>query len=94
MWNRRYRHGAVSCGIIVAALLAPVPIAGQGDSPPPSARTPWGDPDLQGIWNFGTLTPMERPESLAGRAARRGDGQPLSGPADRDLARFAMNPSR
>jgi hypothetical protein len=24
-------------------------------------RTPWGDPDLQGIWNFGTITPLERP---------------------------------
>jgi len=24
-------------------------------------RTPWGDPDLQGIWNNVTLTPLERP---------------------------------
>ena len=68
MWNRRHRREAMSCGIVVAALLAPLPVAGQGDSPAPSARTPWGDPDLQGIWNFGTLTPMERPESLADQA--------------------------
>ena len=29
------------------------------------ARTPWGDPDLQGIWNNFTITPLERPEALA-----------------------------
>ena len=23
-------------------------------------RTPWGDPDLQGTWNNGTITPLER----------------------------------
>jgi hypothetical protein len=28
-------------------------------------RTPWGDPDLQGIWNFATLTPLERPKELS-----------------------------
>ena len=32
-------------------------------------RTPWGDPDLQGAYSNSAerLTPMERPESLAGR---------------------------
>ena len=24
-------------------------------------RTPWGDPDLQGVWNDATSTPLERP---------------------------------
>ena len=28
-------------------------------------RTPWGQPDLQGIWDFRTITPLERPEELA-----------------------------
>ena len=51
------------CTAIVAVLLfAPLPAAAQGD------RTPWGDPDLQGIWYFGTVTPMERPASMAGQA--------------------------
>ena len=27
-------------------------------------RTPWGDPDLQGIWSNATLTPIERPKEL------------------------------
>ncbi len=30
-------------------------------------RTPWGDPDLQGVWNFATLTPLERPTELAAK---------------------------
>jgi hypothetical protein len=32
-------------------------------------RTPWGDPDLQGIWDYWTFTPLERPADLAGKAA-------------------------
>ncbi len=43
--------------------------------PPPPAtsatwnvpRTPHGDPDLQGVWNFATATPLERPGELQGR---------------------------
>ena len=31
-------------------------------------QTPWGDPDLQGVWDFRTLTPLERPEALADKA--------------------------
>ena len=31
-------------------------------------RTPWGTPDLQGTWDFRTVTPMERPPELAGKA--------------------------
>jgi hypothetical protein len=27
-------------------------------------RTPWGDPDLQGLWNSATMTPLERPRGL------------------------------
>ena len=30
-------------------------------------RTPWGDPDLQGLWNNFTITPLERPANLAGQ---------------------------
>ena len=32
------------------------------------AQTPWGDPDLQGIWNSKTQTPLERPDDDAGKA--------------------------
>src|SRR5262245_37870565 len=36
-------------------------------SPP---RTPWGDPDLQGVWSYNddVNTPFERPGDLAGKA--------------------------
>ena len=27
-------------------------------------RTPWGEPDLQGVWNDATSTPLERPNGL------------------------------
>jgi len=32
------------------------------------ARTPDGQPDLQGVWTNATLTPFERPAQLAGKA--------------------------
>ena len=66
--NRRHRLAAAACSIAAAVLLAAAPASGQAESPSTSARTPWGDPDLQGIWYFGTVTPMERPAELAGRA--------------------------
>jgi hypothetical protein len=38
---------------------------------PPKAwtptRTPWGDPDLQGVWNDATSTPLQRPSARAGK---------------------------
>src|SRR5258706_3940252 len=30
-------------------------------------RMPWGHPDLQGIWDSKTITPVQRPENFAGR---------------------------
>ena len=30
-------------------------------------RTPWGKPDLQGVWDFATMTPLERPAQFAGK---------------------------
>ena len=38
--------------------LTPVSLAGQ-------ARTPWGHPDLQGVWNNNTVVPLQRPTDLA-----------------------------
>jgi hypothetical protein len=32
-----------------------------------TAKTPWGHPDIQGIWDFRTVTPLERPAELAGK---------------------------
>jgi hypothetical protein len=30
-------------------------------------RTPWGDPDLQGVWDYRTITPLERRPELGDR---------------------------
>ena len=53
-------------GLVYALVaFAPAVVAGQDALP----RTPDGQPDLQGVWNFSTATPMERPEELAGKDA-------------------------
>lgn len=31
-------------------------------------RTPWGDPDLQGVWRYEAAIALERPKALEGRA--------------------------
>ena len=31
-------------------------------------RTAWGAPDLQGVWDYRTMTPLERPREFAGKA--------------------------
>ena len=33
-----------------------------------TSRTPWGDPDLSGLWTNATLTVLQRPPDLAGKA--------------------------
>jgi hypothetical protein len=59
----------ISVALIAVTGLAGIPAAGQiqtvGSRTAP--RTPWDDPDLQGVWDFRTLTPLERPTNLAGK---------------------------
>jgi hypothetical protein len=54
----------MSCGIVTLAvvvlLVGAPPVAAQTDAP----RTAWGQPDLQGVWDFRSITPMQRPEDL------------------------------
>ena len=38
-------------------------------SPIDRHRTPWGTPDLQGVWDYRTLTPLERPNEFEGRTS-------------------------
>lgn len=45
----------------------PLPAAAQAE-PQAIPRTAWGAPDLQGVYDFGTATPFQRPAELAGRA--------------------------
>ena len=46
---------------------------GAGVAAQDAPRTPWGDPDLQGIWVGSTLTPLERPPEYEGRAFLTGE---------------------
>ncbi len=51
----------------VAAVLALAPSAAFGQDGYSAPRTPFGHPDLSGIWMNNSATPLERPEQLAGR---------------------------
>ena len=58
-----HRHLAAACTALALLVLAPIGAAAQGGAEAP--RTPWGAPDLQGVWDFRSITPMERPDDLA-----------------------------
>jgi len=36
-------------------------------------KTPWGDPDLQGVWRYEAAVPLERPAQFQGRASLTDD---------------------
>ncbi len=57
----------IACSLTAVALgtLAPAGAGAQTETSAPAPRTVWGAPDLQGVWDFRSLTPMERPEELA-----------------------------
>ena len=55
---------ALPVGLIVLLPLAAAAQSAQDTVP----RTAWGAPDLQGIYDFGTATPFQRPAELEGRA--------------------------
>ena len=54
---------------IAIAALATITVGGQSrvSETRTLPRTPWGDPDLQGVWSIATITPFERPNTLAGK---------------------------
>ena len=77
VWAVVARAGAQAPAASVKTV-APKPLAkaDQAVPKPPSAakgerwtppRTTWGEPDLQGVWSYATITPLERPESHAGK---------------------------
>ena len=61
----RYRTAAfaVIAGLALMPLVAVAQTAEQA-----GPRTPWGHPDLQGTWDYRTLTPLERPVELGDKA--------------------------
>ena len=94
----RKRHVALAGALgSVAVLLtaASITVAGQpatssgGASAAP--RTPWGTPDLQGIWDQTTVTPFERPSQFAGREFLTDEERAA---AEEQLARQGNTPGR
>jgi hypothetical protein len=79
MSTRRVAQAGVVTALIAVAPL--VSVAGQRQATTTQAtaattktaagakpfRTPWGQPDLQGIWTYKTTTPLERPAKFQGR---------------------------
>lgn len=64
-------HRPLRVHSLMVTLLALI-VLGCYDAPTPDTytqtRTPWGDPDLQGIWSSGYIeTPLERPDKHGGR---------------------------
>jgi hypothetical protein len=51
-------------GIVLVGALLVATAQAQTSPTPSSFRTPWGDPDLQGIWSNASLTPLERPDTV------------------------------
>jgi len=50
--------------LVVVGMLLVLAAPGQAQT---VSRTPWGDPDLQGLWNNATVAPMERPPTMANK---------------------------
>ena len=71
MSHRLLRSLATLTAVIVVGSLTAAPVAGQAPAGEEDAwalpRTPDGHPDLQGVWDYRTLTPLERPNDLAGQ---------------------------
>lgn len=101
-------------GLLAAvAVSAGVSLSAQSKTTPPAktfvAKTPWGDPDLQGVWDYKTITPLERPAAmgdrqflndeevtrLEGNAAKRLDSPPDENtPANLVHAPYMTDPGR
>ena len=60
----------LSAAMPAAAQTAAKGTAGKSAEKAAAARTPWGDPDLQGTWTTDSAQaiPMQRPDQFAGRA--------------------------
>jgi len=73
-----------TCAVLAAWALVAVPVSGQGGAVPPALvvtafggapttykapRTPWGDPDLQGVWSSDDMSniPISRPAQFGDR---------------------------
>ena len=62
------RERFFSALVTVVAVVLLLPAAAASQTPTDSGappRTAWGDPDLNGTWSYASLTPLQRPTSMA-----------------------------
>src|SRR4030095_3809192 len=82
--------GATAIGIAVATAASQNPTNAQpgATSSWTQAKTPWGDPDLQGVWRYEATIPLERPARFEGRESLTDEevkeSQRLEGAHDRE----------
>jgi hypothetical protein len=88
--------------------MAQAPVSKEAKPAAAVPRTPWGHPDLQGTWDYRSITPLERPrdlgnrefyteeeaQKLEGRAGRRMDGPPESIQPGLNHAQYLTDPGR
>ena len=71
MKHRVLRMTSILTVVTAVTWLAAVPLVGQAPGADPAnytpPRTPWGDPDLQSMWDTRTYTPLERPAEFGTR---------------------------
>jgi hypothetical protein len=83
-------RGSIGAALVILAVLTLSPrlVAQQAKEAasqprsPKTARTPWGDPDLQGIWNTQTKTPFQRLRPGEKPPANEEDGPPVGAPGN------------
>ena len=62
MRHRFFASTALLAVVVAVGLVAPA--SGQAQKKYNAPKTPWGDPDLQGVWNDATSTPLQRPATI------------------------------
>src|SRR5207253_2141924 len=66
---RRRVFGVIGASAVVLAVivLLKFAVADQTSTPAAGLKTPWGEPNLQGIWTDEYQTPLQRPAKYAGK---------------------------
>ena len=59
----RHTRGTLAVAAL-AVVFAAAPALAEDDAPPEQPKTAWGVPNLQGTWDFSTMTPLRRPRHL------------------------------
>lgn len=63
--GQEWKNSAMAAAIAVVALAGTALSISPAQTQPASLMTPWGEPDLQGIWTDETATPLQRPTRFA-----------------------------